>query len=482
MKKCLLFLLMVIGLAVAANAQFSLGGDLTVSGAYGLAQDDLALLGLNDPGLFVDKKNAFYLNGNLVFGASDPAFYDLAVKLNLRSKVGSAYVPLQSPYVAGYDSAILLDSAWARGNVMAALGLAGPFELKVKLGKYYSAAKDFSLSAYHLEYVQNMVKSSTAINAGLEAVLALGDDSQPVTLALEGLTGLGIDEAIVRLYDTDGSISSHGLVVLSEFDSQYWAALKLNNLRILDKPLSAELEYAYNGASIYSGSSLGCGIQYSIGLLQPTPAVEGAEAAPAGPSLDLPIDLAVAWYEKNIDAMAGSSGYAGLCDTTDFRSTLRVGGGVGLRYKDLGVLEFDVNLSGAWSNVNHIYRDPLNLIALGLDTEFRLGPSFFVGGGLVLGSLTEASWKTAANVASTVDDYRKTFSLAENLGWEAYLGLNIITNLQIIAGYYDYSGLSMTQGLRRIKDGETKFLQPGKSVADQAFKTAGIYLSASIKK
>ena len=131
--------------------------------------------------------------------------------------------------------------------------------------------------------------------------------------------------------------------------------------------------------------------------------------------------------------------------------------------------------------IEHIYRDPLSVIGVAIDGQYHLIRGIYVGGGFVLGTVTAATWQTSSDVSSELDDYANTFKLAENFGYEAYVGIDVLSSARVSIGFANMRGLAMNYGLESINSGLVKYRQPGTSLADQLWQTMGIYVRATAR-
>jgi len=397
----------------------------------------------------------------------------MAVKLNTKGRIGSGYVPLQLVPASAQSFAITVDSAWGKLNALNILGLADPFDLYVMAGKYQSSATNLHrVTLYGTESVVNMVKTANTLNAGLELTYKVVDPeaipgSVPTLFSVQAVSALVTDEGVARLYDTDGSQSNHGKAVIGKYAPQLFANVKVTNLILPFGTLAAEGVYAMNGAGIYSGNSVGASALVTTTLVPDL--------------ISLPVGLGVAYYEKNIDVLSGSIGTDIADKTVDFRDALRFGWGAGFRYLVADELAIDANLGGSFTQLSHIYRDPIGLLGLSVDGKVTVAGSYFVGCGAIAGTLSDVVWKTKADVASIYDDYRKTFKPGDNFGYEAYAGLNLGTKGSLVLGMNNNKGLAMNYGLESLRDGEYKFRQKGTASADKLYETCAVYLKASFK-
>jgi hypothetical protein len=473
---------LVCALCVGAFAQVSVSEDTVGLYSYGVAGSDQAITSSTQPGYYSLMKNGYYVNTNLTAKINVASFYDIFVKLNMRSRTGSPYLELQQTNASNQASVISLDSAYGRLNLTTGLKLGLPVDFYVQMGKFSVAAANYQKSSlYGTEAALSMLKLNSGLYAGIETTKIFSTieqmlDTSYSSLSFQAYTNAGFDEAVERLYDSDGSIGSHGESVLGEYATQAFATLKLNGYSLPFGVVSAEGVYMLNGAGIYSGNSFGLSGNLTLSLI---PENENLE------TLSLPIGLGVAYYDKNIDVLAAATGndasiVAGA-DSTDFRGTIKAGLGAGLKYAVQYEKSAELYLAGSYTRVEHIYRDTIDIFGLSVDGKVSILDRYFMGAGCILGTLNDVTWKTSSGVSASNDNYSHTFKLAQNMGWEAYLGANLGTKCSIVLGVNNNKGLSMNYGLESVKDGETKQRQSGTQLSEGLYQTFGIYLKTTVK-
>lgn len=464
-----------------AAAQASVSEEVTAFYSYGVA-DETQVIDSGEPGTYEFERNGYSVNANLGFTASLVDIYDIVIKVNARNRAGSPYLPLQLASASQTGFSLSLESAYGRINLLDGLKVASPIDVAVTGGKFAviltggkfgAGASNYSkVTRYGVESALNMVRISNDLNLGLEAALSFQAIEQMIgteysSLTLQFVSSGRFDEGIERLYDTDGSIATHGKVVVGEYAPQLFASLKLNRYVLPFGVLSAEGVYALNGAGIYSGHSYGGAVLLDTNIV---PFV-----------LTVPVGAAVAVYEKNIDALGAQTG-TGLADSTiDFRTTLRAGLGLGIRYVDIYVKSAELHVGGSFTRIEHLYRDPISLIGLAADGRFSYRERFFVGGGAVLGTLQDVTWSTREDVPSMFDDFSRTFTLAQNFGYEVYGGVNIGSKVSVTLGMNNNKGLAMNYGLESVKDGLIKYRQKDTAAADRLYETFGVFMKLSAK-
>jgi hypothetical protein len=441
---------------------FSVSGDLTAIYTLGNAEPSQALGSGAGNGAYEDQKNGYYTNANIHFLFRPAAFLEGYAKIAATHRPGSLYVPLQLEYFGASDFAISFDNFYGKIGVLEAFSVESPVNIFLKAGKFKTESSYFGrISKFETESVLYMLKTATTYNYEVEADFRSTLLDQPFRMSAAFTSNFKYDEATPRLYDLDGTVSPHGQPVLGEYAPQLYASLKLHELGFGSSKLAAELLWALNGANIYSGHSAGGSLRYTFA---------------AGDSLTVPVGVSFGWYEKNIDILSGTADTAQDRATTDLRETLSFGYGAGIRF-GTGALAVDANVAGAVSSVAHIYRDPLTIASLSVDSQITWN-NFFVGGGVVFGTLVDAEWKTADDVNPSLDNngYMHTFSLAENLGYEIYGGVKFPSNCRVVVGFNQNKGLAMNYTLESRADGQIKYKQDGTAAGDRMFETGGLFI------
>jgi hypothetical protein len=220
MKKLVLCIPLCFIVMTAALAQTTVTQEITAFYAYGLAGKDQMLpddIDYGVDGVYSEKKNGYYVCGNIEIISAYNSYFDLYMKLYTRFRPGTPYFPLQLGYSSQQNFSVCLDSLYARIEVLnfflADMKKDIP-EIKchVKAGKYEIKADDLAVSRYGLESAINMIKTSNSPAVSL----VISYSSFVLELASHGL----FDEAIHRLYDTDGGFSDHGKEVVGEYAPQ----------------------------------------------------------------------------------------------------------------------------------------------------------------------------------------------------------------------------------------------------------------------
>ena len=123
----------------------------------------------------------------------------------------------------------------------------------------------------------------------------------------------------------------------------------------------------------------------------------------------------------------------------------------------------------------------INIFALGIDGQYSILNNLYLGGGLTLGTLTELTWQTSEGVGAALDDFYREFSLAENYGYELYLGVDVVPGVKLSLGFANFKGLSMNRGLESIQTGMVKLRQVDTAVSDMLWETKAAYVLTNIR-
>jgi len=468
MKKRLLivcFVLTVIVLHAAAQdnePKFTVTGDLTtiytvgnadetqkypepVAGAYG-----------GDPAKAA-KMNGYYTAVNLYANLHPFPWLDGYFKLYAIHRPGSVYFPLQMENTDPKDftADMTFDSVYARANVFQALNLSLPVELFVKAGKFKAQASAFGVvSKYGTEqilYLMN-IKNDFTYEMGVTM-------DSPVNIIASAAANYRLNEATQRYFDEDG-MEDHGIPVPDKYAPQIFASLKMQNLEFSSVALSAEVLYGNNVSNIYSGNAIGFSTLCSIGI---------------NDNIKVPIGLLVSYYEKNIDMLANAAVVPEKGDNTmNFRDSLSFGLGTGLRLTT-DFINVDFNLAGTYNSIKHYYRNDLEIIKFSADAMVTISKSYFIGGGIILGTVNDVNWKTRDDADITKDEYDHTFTLADNLGYEVYGGINLSKAGKIVIGFNQNKGLSLNNMLEAKVDGQMKYKQFETEWKDRLIEAGGLY-------
>ena len=471
MKKMFLstLLLFFVGLFVFAqeNLPFRVTGNLTTIYSLGNAAEDQMLgTGVGD-GAYVETKNGYFVESNLYALFNPVPYLEGYFKLYTIARPGSFYTPLALERKSEQNFNLVLDRVYGRIDVFEALNLSLPLGLglALKTGKYKAEPAFYNrVSKFTIEDITYMMVSANTYNYEIEASIKPIDDNFTISASFVG--NYLFDESIQRLYDIDGGVSDHGFPVLGKYAPQFMSFLRFNDLALGGGLLNAELIFGQNVSNIYSGNAFGAALNYVLPVIQD--------------SLSLPIGLGFAMYEKNIDIISRTAS-TDRNETTSFRNTVSGSLALGVRFKS-GDLELNANLAGVFNNVEHIYREPLQIISMSVDTQLIFHDRFFLGGGFIAGTLTDANWKTIDDPQIIPKDrggYDHTFTLADNFGYEIYGGLNLWENTRFIIGFNQNRGLAMNYNLENKGEGLIKYKLAGSDTVVgelPKYETSGLFI------
>ena len=407
------------------------------------------------------------------------SWVDLYVRLRARSRVGNPYVPLTLEAGAADNFDLSFEDAWGRLNLIEGLGLDMPLDLFVQAGLFSAAPVSFQMiSRFGTENVMSRLRLSGDLSVQLEGVFRGATFAESISMTLA--TGQRFGEGITPLYDSDGSMGDHGQPTIEElYALPLFLAARLGGIETPVGLLHFEAVYALNAEGIYSGNNFGANARFDLEL----------------PGLILPIGLAFGMTEKNIDPLARAAHGLGnrnalflgsginenhlesYMSTVSFRRSLRIGAGAGVRYSPLPFLATELNLAFSHSQIAHIYRDTLGLNSLSVDMRLTLDGRFFLGGGVFMGTLGDATWSSAATVdgeANPEIGFERVFTLAENMGFELHAGL-AMGRSRFVLGYNLNRGLSMGHGIESMSEAQIIHMQPGSSIGDNLFQTGGFF-------
>jgi len=424
--------------------------DPTAVGAYFNSQSDKT------------RKNGYYTAANLYASLKPFPWIEGYFKVYAIHRPGSFYQPLQMENMGAraFDTAggFTLDAVYGRASVFEAVKLDLPINLFLKGGKYKAQASQFGIiSKYKTEQVLYMMNTKTDFTYELEIAMA-----EPVKWSLSAATNYLFNESVNRLYDEDGGIAKHGNEVLNEYAPQFLIGARVFDLY----NASAEILYGQNVSNIYSGHAAGFSANYKLDLM------DG--------SLSVPIGLQFAFHEKNIDMLGQAAvvpSASATITTIDFRNSLGGALGVGARYK-AELFNIDFNVAGSFSNIKHIYRNDLNIIKLSMDGMFTFDTKYFIGGGVIFGTLADAKWETTDKAIKESGEsfYSHTFTLKENIGYEVYGGVNLGNTSKFVIGFNQNKGISLNNMLEARHEGQMKYKQEGSSWSlDNLAEAGGLY-------
>jgi len=437
-------------------------GNINAIYTFGNAGKDQMLGTGTGDGAYEEQKNGYFVESNLYVRLRPVSYLEGYFKLYAIARPGSFYVPLSVEPKSEQSFGLTLDRMYGRVSVFEALDLSLPLELYLKTGKYKGESARYQvISKIGLENILYKMETANTYNYEVEAAYKpLGDD---FTVSASFVGNYRFDEGIPRLYDNDGGVSDHGQLVLGEYAPQFMGFLRFTELDLAGGRLNAEAVYGQNVADIYSGHSAGVDLTYVL---------------PVGDSLSLPVGLGFIWHEKNIDMLSRSASSEMGKGTIDFRNTLGTALALGARFKTDSIW-IDGNLVGVFSQIEHIYRDPLQIISGSAEVQLTFLERYFLGGGFIAGTLMDAQWKTkddpSAIQKDTVIDH--TFSFADNFGYEVYGGLNLWNNSRFVIGFNQNKGIAMNYNAENKAEGLMKYRLAGsESSLYPQYETGGLFL------
>ena len=425
-------------------------------------------------------KNGYYNNFDLTLFLSPVSGVEMYAKFKTRYQVGSPYLPFQLDSASREDYSIKTDTAWARVDAVGTFVKDFPLGVWLKVGKFKAEASQFNkVSRFGVEGVLDPLQTGTNNSMQLELVYNIRNFGP---LALSFTTPLRLNEELKEYYDFDAENS-----IISHYDATgrfaklpVHLSLKAPQIDLGIATLQAELLYALNGMHIWSGHSMGLGVGARINPLD---------------NLSIPIGFGVAFFEKNIDPFTssaiesnsnalfyGDNGYSNADSyTLGLRQSLRIGVGAGVEFS-LDFFKLECNLGFSYSQIAHIYRDTLNLLSASFDLRAVFLGKIIVGGGVVFGSLTDAEWKVKDGVnvrrpGETTDRELfegHTFSLADNLGFEIFAGLQL-NKAKFVLGYNMNRGISMSRYLEALPDAQQKYRQADTEYSNGMFERGGVF-------
>lgn len=469
MKRFLVGVLFIFSMGFSLSAQdegeklkFDVTGNLTTIYTFGNANKEQMLSTGTGDGAYEEQKNGYFIEANLYVLFRPVSFMEGYFKLYAIGRPGSFYVPLSIETKSVQNFGLTLDKVWGRVNVFDALDLSLPAGLYLKTGKYKAEPAYYQgISKFGLERITYMVASANTYNYEIEAALNPFDD---FTVSAAFVGNYRFNEDIPRLYDDDGGVSPHGMPVLGEYAPQYMGFLRLTDLMLGGGRLMAEFIYGQNVSNIYSGHSFGAGILYTLPVIEDT--------------LAIPVGMGFAWHEKNIDLLSKTASTDRGKETVDLRNSLSGALSTGARFKT-GSIGINGYLTGVLTRIDHIYRDPLQIISGSAELQFTFVERFFIGGGIVAGTLTDANWKTKEDPKYIpLDGIEHTFTLAENIGYEVYGGLNLWENCRFVVGFNRNKGIAMNYNLENKSEGQIKYQLADWDGSGQhpLYEAGGIYL------
>ena len=450
---------------------FRLTGNITGIYTLGNADLDQMLPTGTGNGAYENRKNGYYIATNLYTWFRPVPFFEGCFKLYNVGRPGSFYAPLSLEANSEQNFSISLDRVYGRISVFEALELPLPWmNLFLKTGKYKGEAARYNvISKFDLENIMYKMETANTYNYEFEVQVYPKQDDFTISAAFIG--NYRFNEGIQRLYDNDGGVAQHGRPVMGdtgimEYAPQFMAYLRFWNLDLGGSQLKGDIIYGQNVSDIYSGNNFGLSLNYNLAVVPD--------------SVSIPIGLGFAMYEKNIDVLGRTADTSRLNETYDFRDTMLGALSLGLRLTndDFGL---NVNVVGTYASIEHIYRDPLQIISMSLDIQGTFLKYYFIGAGFVAGTLTDANWKTKSNIDPALDNggYNHTFNFADNIGYEVYGGLKFLDNCRFVIGFNENRGLSMNYNLENKAEGLIKYKLAGSDTVVgelPKYQTSGFFI------
>jgi len=511
MKKIILtFALLAFGVSVShalvdVQTRYGEGPRLVLSGeflgmyTFGFASDD-QVLGLPETplgqmqaphGIFDNENNG--RNGHITrmdfsMMLSPVSWADLFVQFRARSRVGNPYIPLMLGADSADDFNLSFENAWGRVNLINSLGLEMPLDVFIQAGLFSTAPASFQrVTRFDTENVMSRLRLASDPALQLEGVFRGLEFAESASLTIA--SSQRFNEAITPIFDGDGVGGLHGEATAEEiYALPLFVAARIRNIATPVGGLSAELVYALNADGIFSGHNFGANARFDLAL----------------PGMIVPIGLAVGLTEKNIDSMAraahglpatspsntlflgsgiNENHLESYLSTVSFRRSLRLGFGAGLRFRPTDTVSTEFNLGFSYSQIAHIYRETLALNSASADMRVTFVDRFFLGGGIFLGTLMDATWRSSAEVDGVTNPeagFERVFTLAENMGFEAHFGIHMGQS-RFVIGYNMNRGLSMGHGIETMSEAQIITLQPGSSIGDNLFQTGGLFTKIVIR-
>lgn len=458
----LLLTVFVFQAAAQDDEKVTVSGDLLTIYTLGNAADSQKIddpfaagAYFNDPTTGT-RKNGYYTAANLYATIKPVQGVEGFFKLYSIHRPGSFHLPLSMENLGQQRwTEVTFDAMYGRASIFQILDLDLPLELYLKGGRYKAQANQFGIvSKYRTEQVLYMMNTKTDFT--YELGLNLED---PYKIGFFAVTNYLFNESVQRYYDEDGALP-HGDPVLNEYAPQFLMGLTVRNLF----NVNAEILYGQNVSAIYSGHAVGFSAGYK---------------AEINDMISVPIGLSLAFHEKNIDllgeaAVASMTPAAGNTTTMDFRESIGIALGAGLRLS-ADPVNVDFNVAGSFFNIKHYYRTDLPVLKLSIDAMATLLQKYFLGGGLIFGSLTDAEWKTRDGVEGEAY-YEHIFALSENMGYEIYAGINLGNSSKFVIGFNQNKGISLNNMLEAKHEGQMKYKQKDSNWAqDKLAEAGGLY-------
>ncbi|MCL2044618.1 MAG: hypothetical protein FWG89_10820 [Treponema sp.] len=466
---------------------------------------------------YVPSRHGYYamMDFSMLFNPI-PAF-DIFISLVGYYQPGSPYIPMQLREQDNYTfDKLFLDVAYGRINVFQGLDIALPVDVWIKTGLFEVAPAQVNRFANHGSYrsaALGSLRTTYDYHIQLEAAMPLSF-AQSISASLT--TNLRLKDSVQVLLDGDQNTGdpTSMWIIHGDYDTKkdipFHAILRLNEMDLFNMgTFSAEFIYAYNAMNVFSGSNFGFGAGFTYTGVN---------------NLTVPLGLGVALYGKNIDAISGMgkdavgdsrnvdyinfyrmSGFhlseqwgpfrSWDASTASFRQAIRFGIDLGPSYNFTDMLGLDMvadlNLSYIYSQQAHVLRDTITLNSITTDLRVTLLDHYFIGGGVFLGTLGDAVWKTKKGVHSDLDGhgsdaantgkegFERTFTLSENMGFEIYAGLKFY-NARFVIGYNVNKGLALNNFIESIPEGQIKYVQEGTLPSEGLFERSGVFAKLTI--
>jgi len=406
---------------------------------------------------------------------------ELFIQLRARSRLGNPYIPLTLEVADSDGFGLSFENAWGRANLIKGARSESPFDLFVQAGKFSASPKSFHLiTGFSTESIMSRHRLATGPTLQLEAAYRGAEFAESLSLSLA--TSQRMNESITPIYDGDGSKGRHGEQTIEElYALPLFAAARIAGIKTEAGRLDGEFVYAMNADGIYSGNNFAANIRFDL-----SPGPEG---------MTVPISLAAAMTEKNMDPLARASHGLGnrnalflgeglnsnhndsYLSTVSFRRSMRLAFASGIRFSPAEKLAAEANIGFSHSQIAHIYRETLVLNSASLDFKITHDERFFLGGGIFLGTLGDAVWKSRDRVgdeANPETGFERIYALADNMGFEAHAGVKMGSS-RFVLGYNLNKGLSMNHGLEALSEAQSIHLQSGSSIGENLFQTGGFF-------
>ena len=473
------------------RASLTLSGEFITMFSLGLQDDSQTL----DEDFYFFESGVFYGNGsrngyltqldfNVLF--KPVPYVDLSLSFLSLYWPGSPYIPLQ---LKNWDEEIFSFSAesfYAKIDIIKAFNDKAKSAIWFKGGMFETEPSYFNtISRYGTENVMNMLRT----DIGYSMLIAYGYHYSPESIFSLGIsTNLKLQDE-VPVYNDEEFLTGDTTIPLFVF-------LTLKERELSFGTLSMEMIYAYNAMNIFSGHNFGFGFGLDINIIDsskntntnnnnnrnsPTIGRNQQPVVNNSPKNDLSLRIgaAGALYEKYIDTLAGTVIMPGIPvsdtstdsivlynsgDTFGFGQALRIGGSFGIHFTQDKMIDIEFNSGFAFSKIEHIHRNPLNIMSLSFDLQSIFLERFIYGGGLFLGTLTDVKWEGDF-------DNINVFKPGENMGFEIFCGIKL-NDTRIIAGFNKNKGLSMNNHIESMPEAQNVYKQKDNDL----FEMGGVFV------